>query len=296
MVLTLHCFGAATPTGEALRHLCPSDAFGYSRHPSASSGWLYPADLNDPSSFHSASIPATPAIWISFAPIWLFASFLDHLAIHHPERLQGLRCVVACSSSSVITKRFAANLSDRQLVAKLYSSERNLLTTCKRLSVPCRILSPALIYGKVGSFSDRNLSRLLSFMRRTPLLLLPSHSGLRQPIHATQLAAVALHLAKQLVDSSFDHKLPERIVIGGDTSLTYADMVFALKEAQPMEDPARRCRLLPIPNRLFFAFASPLLLYSPKAFEAVLRMGANLSDFTPVHQILGSEPQSFPVF
>jgi hypothetical protein len=37
------------------------------------------------------------------------------------------------------------------------------------------------------------------------------------------------------------------------------------------------------------------LLPSPKAFEAVLRMGANLSGFTPAHQLLGREPQPFPV-
>jgi hypothetical protein len=72
-------------------------------------------------------------------------------------------------------------------------------------------------------------------------------------------------------------------------------MVRALQFAQPVGDPARRCRLVPIPNRLFFSLASPLLLRSPKAFEAVLRMGANLSGFTPAHQLLGREPQSFPV-
>jgi len=38
-----------------------------------------------------------------------------------------------------------------------------------------------------------------------------------------------------------------------------------------------------------------MLLHSPKAFEAVLRMGANLADFTPAHQLLGTDPQTFPV-
>ena len=72
-------------------------------------------------------------------------------------------------------------------------------------------------------------------------------------------------------------------------------MVMALKQAQPSGDPARRCRLLPIPNRLFFSLAAPLLIRSPKAFEAVLRMGANLSGFTSAHQLLGRETQPFPV-
>ena len=72
-------------------------------------------------------------------------------------------------------------------------------------------------------------------------------------------------------------------------------MIRALQLAQPADDPAKRCLLLPCLVRLFFAMASPLLLCSPKAFEAVLRMGSNLSDFTPAHKLLGCEPQAFPV-
>jgi hypothetical protein len=34
---------------------------------------------------------------------------------------------------------------------------------------------------------------------------------------------------------------------------------------------------------------------SPKAFEAILRMGSNFSGYTPAHQLLGREPQPFPV-
>jgi hypothetical protein len=72
-------------------------------------------------------------------------------------------------------------------------------------------------------------------------------------------------------------------------------MLQALQQAQPPGDPARRCRLLPIPNRLFLLLAAPLLLRSPKAFEAVLRMGADLAGFLPAHQLLAEPPQPFPV-
>jgi nucleoside-diphosphate-sugar epimerase len=175
-------------------------------------------------------------------------------------------------------------------VRRLREAEASLASSCAALAVPCRILAPTLVYGQAGGYGDRNLSRLLQLMRRLPCLPFPSETGLRQPIHASQVAAVALHLASQL-----DSALPERIAIGGDITLPYAAMISALQEAQPAGDPARRCRLLPIPNRLFFFLAAPLLLRSPKAFEAVLRMGANLSGFTPAHQLLGGEPQPFPV-
>ena len=293
--MKIHLFGASTPSGEALHHMDQADLVGYSREAFAGTGWLQPADLNDPARFQPAGHPVVPAIWISFAPIWLLAPFLDHLATHHPERLQGLRGVIASSSSSAITKRFAVNRFDRHLVVRLMAAEDQLLATCQRLSVPCRILRPTMIYGQVGAYGDRNLSRLLQQLRRLPVLPLPAESGLRQPIHASQLAAVALHLAKQLAASGFDPSLPERIAVGGDTTLTYTEMIGALQQVQPFGDPARRCRLLSIPNRLFFLLGAPILLRSPKAFEAVLRMGANLSGFTPAHQLLGSEAQHFPV-
>jgi hypothetical protein len=293
--MKIHLFGAATPSGEALRHMTPVDLVGYSRKASAASGWLYPADLNDPAAFHPAGRPSPSSIWISFAPIWLLAPFIEHLATHHPERLQGLRGVIACSSSSVITKRFAINRFDRQLVASLSAAEDQLLATCRHLSLDCRILRPTLIYGQVGDYGDRNLSRILQQLRRWPVLPLPADSGFRQPIHASQLAAVSLHLARQLTSLRRDPTLPERIAVGGDTTLTYAEMISALQQAQHPSDPARRCRLLSIPNRLFFLLAAPLLLRSPKAFEAVLRTGANLSGFTPSHKLMGTEHQSFPL-
>jgi hypothetical protein len=293
--MTLHCFGAATPTGEALHQLAPLGLVGYSRKATAAAGWLHAADLNDPAGFQPAGRPEAPAIWISFAPIWLLAPFLEQLATHHPERLRGLRAVIACSSSSAITKRFAANRFDRQLVASLTTAEDQLLATCRRLSLPCRILRPTLIYGQAGDFADRNLSRLLQLMRRVPLLPLPAHTGLRQPIHARQLAAVALELASRLDSPGWTAALPERIALGGDTELSYAGMLQALQRAMPPEDPARRCRLLPIPNRLFFALATPLLLRSPKAFEAVLRISADLAGFTPANTLLDQAQQPFPV-
>ncbi|MCP9791145.1 hypothetical protein KBZ20_07960 [Vulcanococcus limneticus Candia 3F8] len=301
--MELHLFGAATPTGEALRHQASGadpawPLHVYSRQAngqSGSTGITHPADFSNPRAFRPAGEPGAPAIWISFGPIWLLAPFLDQLARGQPQRLAGLRGLIACSSSSAITKRFAANRFDRELVARLSGAEDQLLATCHRLQVPCRILQPTLIYGQVGPYQDRNLSRLLQLMRRLPCLPLPAETGLRQPIHASQLAAVALHLTRQLLGPGWDAALPERIPLGGDVELSYRAMLQALQQAQPPADPARRCRLLPIPNPLVFLLAAPLLLRSPKAYEAVLRMGADLAGFMPSHQLLAEPPQPFPL-
>jgi len=298
--MRLYLFGGATPVGEAFRGLVVSEFSKYilsvySRKPPTGSASPCFADFLHPDSYHPVDELDAPSIWISFAPIWLLAPFLECLASYYPERLSGFSGLIACSSSSALTKRFAGNRFDRELAARLCCAEEQLLATCRRLRVPCRILQPTLIYGQAGTYGDRNLSRLLKLLRRLPCLPLPAETGLRQPIHSSQLAAVALHMVEQLCESACDPYLPERITVGGDTTLSYTAMIRALQEAQPVGDPARRCCLLPIPNRLFFSLAAFLLLRSPKAFEALLRMGANLSGFTPAHQLLGREPQPFPV-
>jgi hypothetical protein len=295
-----HLFGAATGAGESFRcqanYALPNcSLFPYSRQPKKIGFNAHYVDFNSPPAFHPAGDFTIPSVWISFGPIWLLAPFFERLALRYPDRLRNLIGLIACSSSSALTKRFASNSFDSELADRLIRAEDQLLSLCQNLRISCRILRPSIIYGQVGPYDDHNFCRLLQILRRVPLFPVPSRSGLRQPIHASQLAAVALHLSRQLAGSGWDPDLPQRIALGGDTSLSYESMIRSLQSAQPASDPARRCRLLPIPNRLFFTLASPMILHSPKQFEAVLRMGANLSDFTPSHQLLGTEPQPFPV-
>ena len=118
-------------------------------------------------------------------------------------------------------------------------------------------------------------------MRKFPLIPFPSDSGLRQPVHVSQLAAVTKHYAEQLSCPSIDSSHSQIVLFGGDTTLSYADMIASLQSSYSSVDSVRRCRLFFIPNRIFFLLVAPLLIVSPKAFEAVLRISANLSGFTP---------------
>ena len=294
--MQIHLFGAQTPTGEALKQqLCSTyTAFSLVAY-SRSDPSLSPVDLIDPGSFRPGGESGVSALWVSFAPIWLLAPFLEQLALEHPERLKDLRGVIACSSSSVITKRFATNRFDRELVSLLTTAEDQLSAICRRLGLPCCIMRPTLIYGRVGPYVDRNLSRLIALMRRLPFLLLPANTGLRQPIHASQLAAVVLEVARQFTASGCDSLPPQHIALGGDSEVTYYEMLRALQQSLPQADPARGCRLLFLPNRIFYAAASPLVLLSPKSYEAVLRIGSNLSGFKQSHQLLMDKSQPFPV-
>jgi hypothetical protein len=202
---------------------------------------------------------------------------------------------VACSSSSVITKRFAFNRFDRDLVQRLSFSQDLLMRTCKELKIPCRIVAPTLIYGRVGAHGDRNLSQLLQWMRRFPLLPLPADTGLRQPIHASQLAAVVITLVMALVSPTDGTPTSDLISVGGDDTLTYHELLLRLQQQCEASDRARRCRLVAMPAWLFRCLAAPLLLAAPKGFEAVMRIQVDLAGFLPAHRLVGEDPRPFPV-
>ncbi len=291
-------FGATSPSGQALSELArgrPLVVAG--RRPP-----LPPAWGGDPPPFLPCDLAqagetgeAPTGLLISFAPIWTFAPWLARWAARNPAGVAALQGVIACSSSSVITKRFAANRYDRDLVQRLRQAEEQLTLTCATHGLPLRILAPTLIYGQAGPLGDRNLSQLRRLLRRLPLLPLPGQGGLRQPIHCRQLAAVALHLADRLPLAGDGPSQPVHLPLGGDDTLSYAAMLRRLQTATEPGDAARRCWLLALPPRLFQVLAAPLLLFSPKTFEAVLRMGADLAGFTPAHRILGRPPEPFPV-
>ena len=294
-------FGATTATGAACLELATGRAVvlaGRNPPPDWPGDRFLTIDLNVASLPRPEALPEE-ALLVSFAPIWLLAPFLA--ALHDSLAVLGRRlpmaAVVACSSSSVITKRFAANREDRRLVERLLRAEDSVEATCAKAAIPCRILRPTLIYGQAGNWGDQNLSHLLQMMRRLPLLPLPAETGLRQPIHGRQLAAAALHLADEAARAPGE-TASHRLALGGDETLTYATVLQRLQEAARQRDPldpAGRCRLLPLPTAFFHLLAAPLLPITAKGFEAVLRMEANLAGFTPVHTILGTEPEPFPV-
>ncbi len=237
----------------------------------------------------ASALPTGSQVWISVAPIWLLAPFFEALARLHSQGLGGLTGVVACSSSSAITKRFAANRFDRELAARLAGSQEQLLQACERLGVPCRILAPTLIHGRTEHHSDRNVEALRRLLRRVPLLPLPSHTGLRQPIAAADLAAVALAQGRLLLTGAADSEL---LPLGGDETLSYRAL---LERIQAGDSRAARCRLLTLPTPLFQWLASALLLLSPKTFAAVQRLSADLAGFPCAADLLGRPPQPFAV-
>lgn len=297
-------FGASTPSGASFIKLVgdsPLIIAGRKDLFSTEASKYCFCDLEGSVDCLLTCLPNTPIIMVSFAPIWHLATFIDKLSSCHPEYFRNFKGMVVCSSSSVVTKRYASNNYDRKLVSMLLVAEETLKSISATFCIPCTILAPTLIYGSCSGFTDRNLSVVHSWLKICPLIPLPHRTGTRQPIHCTQLADVAYQIINSYIHAYSSPREVEYIVLGGDETLTYAQMLRRIRDISPSANKHKtlprlfRSRFIYLPNRLFNMLAFPLILFSPKAFEAILRISADLSGFTEASKLTSSQPLRFPV-
>lgn len=130
---------------------------------------------------------------------------------HRPDR------IVAFSSTSAMTKSDSPDPAERELAQRLIQAEQALVNHCQARRIGWTLLRPTLIY---GCGLDANLSRIAALARRFPVVPLPtSATGLRQPVHAQDLARCAWLAANSTVALARHYDLP-----GGET-IGYTEMV-----------------------------------------------------------------------
>lgn len=145
---------------------------------------------------------------------------------------------VVFSSSSVISKQESADSAERKQMQDMLSSESALNSIATHRSLRLVILRPTMIY---GCGLDTNISRLASWIRRFGVMPVSGKaSGLRQPVHADDLAAVAVTALQET------KTLPGSLVLAGGSTLSYAEMVSRIFAAL-----GKPVRLLRLPQWLF---------------------------------------------
>lgn len=234
-------------------------------------------------SFDLAADRPWPQAWVegavlfSSVPLWLVPRHIPVLARH------GLKQVVAFSSTSVLTKRESVSGADRRLAEHLQQAEAELASACHKQGIPYTILRPTLVY---GSGRDHNISAIQRFIRRFGFFPVAGDArGLRQPVHADDLAIAAVRCLT--APGAHDRRLN---LPGGET-LTYRAMVERL-----FTDLGRRPRIVPIP-------ASTIAAVSRlgrgagrvgKACAMMLRMNEDLAfDASEAHEVLDYRPRGF---
>ena len=149
---------------------------------------------------------------------------------------------VIFSSSSVITKQESDNPAERNQVQDMQRLESDIQAMAKSNGLKLVLFRPTLIY---GCGLDTNISRLANWIGRYGFMPVNGKAaGLRQPVHANDLASVAIAAMLSKDD------LPNVMFLTGGDTVSYSDMVKRIFTA--MEKPAKLIRL---PEWLFVLLA-----------------------------------------
>ena len=243
--------------------------------------WVRP---DDPALLVPAGESRSPGPGPRWTPDYLVSCGPLALALRIVESAPGLRRVVAFSSSSVLSKADSADSAERARMAAMAREEAALASACAERSLPLLLLRPTLIY---GCGLDRNVSLLADFARRFGAIPLAGRAaGLRQPVHAGDLAALAVRALTAPTPLSLDSP-----ACGGGT-LSYREMAQRIAAATP-----RRVRLLTLPEWLL-AGAVAALSRMPRwrhlSPEMARRQNRDLVfDDTALRQALAWSPRPF---
>ncbi len=180
-----------------------------SRHPQLR--WVY-GDLN-------AAMPALPPIDTIFS-LGPLDAFSHWLAAAPDARV---RRVVAFGSMSAVSKLDSPDPKERELAASLRSSEQRLIDGAQRRGIGWTLFRPTLIY---GAGIDRSLTPIARLGRRLRVFpVMRAAPGLRQPVHAEDLADVCISAAKRGISAD------ARYALGGGETLAFAAMLQRVRDS-----------------------------------------------------------------
>lgn len=207
-----------------------------------------------------APLPAGSAVvprWITLCPLWTVP---DHLA--WLERL-GARHVVALSSMSSVTKASSPEITERDLATRLTAAERRLKAWAADRGVGLTVLVPTMIYDGVN---DGNVTAIAAWVRRVGWFPLCGPAlGLRQPVHASDVAAACI--------TASERRLPlARYPLSGAEALPFRDLVVRTCLAHDL--PARTIHLPP----WAWTAAARLVRWLGLAGGATVAMGERMNE------------------
>jgi len=193
-----------------------------------------------------------------------------------------LKRVVVFTSTSVLTKIDSEVTAEREMLQTLADAEQKITASCEQNNVEWTILRPTLIYAEGRDINITPLSRLIRRFGFMPLV--GGAKGLRQPVHAEDLAIGAIAAAASQAAANHFYSLP-----GGET-LSYREMIGRIFDG--MRKPRRTISVPPALWKAGFALAKPLFPISNVAMGT--RMMKDMTfDPTPAIRDFGWNPRGF---
>jgi len=233
--------------------------------------WIQ-GDLTSPDSVH---IPPSEVIYSTVHPLILARAM-------RVTTSPTLRRLVFFTSTSIVNKTSSDIPSERDSVRTLAYGEQMLCDECDRQGVDWTVLRPTLVYAEGR---DANVTRLSRFIDRFGFFPLSGFgNGLRQPVHAQDLAKAAVAAAMS------PHTVNKMYALPGKDTLTYREMVGRIFDG--LGRPRIIIPMPPLVWRLAFMAARPFL---PNVNHA---MGARMSkdmifDSRPAEQDFEFNPRPF---
>jgi len=216
--------------------------------------------------------------WICVAPIWVLPDYFDLLKKHRAKR------VVVLSSTSQFTKDDSSDPEEQAVARKLTDAEQQVRGWAESHGIEWVILRPTLIYG-LGR--DKNISEIARFIRRFGFFpLFGKANGLRQPIHAADVAGACLSALQAPCAANRAYNIS-----GGET-LSYREMVIRIFSALSL-----RSRILSVPL-WFFGLAISLLRRIPRYRKWSTAMAERMNqdlvfDHSEASRDFGFKPRAF---
>ncbi len=191
---------------------------------------------------------------------------------------------VVFSSSSVETKRESGNPVERQQISEMLALESDLQLSAKTRGLKLVIFRPTLIY---GCGLDTNISLLAKWIRRFGFLPVNGKAaGLRQPVHADDLAEAATSALLSNRD------LPPMLHLCGGDTLSYSEMVSRIFPAV-----GKPARILRLPQWLFVMLVKLARIFASggSVNEEMVRRQLNdlVFDDSQARELLGYDPRPF---
>lgn len=212
-------------------------------------------------------LPAADAI-VCFGPLQPFARWLAATApANRPT-------IVATSSMSAQSKADSDVPAERAIATLLRQGEAELADACACLGCAWTVLRPTLIY---GAGRDRSLTPLARRAIRTRFFPRPAGRGLRQPVHADDIA--------QAVLAALDRPAGRVLMLGGGERLSAAAMFARVQRSLPVAT-------LPLPVPAWTLRLARRAL--PRLRGPLTRLESDLvADNSELERLLGVHPRPF---
>ena len=234
----------------------------------------HPGDVTHPEQLPRVNAQAL----IHLAPLWLLPPLLPVLSLLQIKR------VIGFGSTSLFSKASSADAGEQQLVARFMEAEEAITRLGSTLEMSWTIFRPTLVY---DCMHDKNIAVIARFIQYYGFFpLLGEASGLRQPVHADDLAETCILALNQSVTFSRVYNMS-----GGET-LSYRQMVERIFCSL-----GKSARFLIIPAWLFRAAIRLIMLLPGKRNmtpEMAMRMNVDLCfDHADATQDFGFSPRPF---